>query len=145
MRPLVLQASVEIPAEPDAVWDVLADVPRWVDWCPVVRRIVHFDGLEVGKRLGYVLTLGPGVPVSFDVELQVVDRPRCVQWWSTKWWGVTGTRTFRLAPSEGGTRVSDVKTFESRIWPVGRLYPRGVVRGMSDGWLQALAAEVARG
>ena len=146
MTPLVLTASLEIPAPPEAVWDVLVDVPRWTQWNPVVRQVVRFDEVAVGRRLAYVLRMGPGIPVSFDVELQVVDRPYQLQWWSTKWWGVTGTRAFRLSPIEGGTRVEDVKTFESRVWPVAWMYPRGVVRSMSDGWLEALAAEVrARG
>ncbi len=143
MRPLVLRSSVTIPAPPDVVWDVLTDVPDWPRWCPPVRRVTRFGTLKPGERMAYVLAMGPGVPVSFDVELQVVDPPRHLQWTSTKWWGVRGTRAFRLTPVPDGTEVVDEKTFESRIWPVAALYPRGTVSAMSDGWLEGLQQAVA--
>ncbi|MEO0602809.1 MAG: SRPBCC family protein, partial [Myxococcota bacterium] len=87
MKPLVLRAQLSIPQPPHVVWEVLVDVPTWPQWCPPVRRVTRFTALEVGQRVAYVLSMGPGVPVSFDVELQVVDVPRRLQWTSTKWWG----------------------------------------------------------
>ena len=146
MKPLVLSTTVHIPAPPEAVWSVLVDVGTWEAWCPPVRRVTHGGSgeLQVGQRLAYVLGMGPGVPVSFDVVLQAVDRPRELRWWSTKWWGVSATRAFLLTPEEGGTRVEDRKTFESRIWPVATLYPTSIVGAMSDGWLQGLHDEVRR-
>lgn len=35
-------SSADIPAPRDEVWEVLADVERWPEWTPTVRR------LEVG-------------------------------------------------------------------------------------------------
>jgi len=142
MEPLVLSSSIAIPAPPESVWAVLADVPRWPAWCPPVRRITRFTALEPGLRMAYVLAMGPGIPVSFDVLLQTVDRPRCLQWTSTKWWGVRGTRAFSLEATDAGTTITDHKTFESRIWPVAALYPRSTVSSMSDGWLEGLYDEV---
>lgn len=144
MRPLTLRSSLVVAAPPEAVWAVLADVPRWPEWCPPVRRVTHFDGLEVGRRMAYVLGMGPGIPVSFDVELQIVEPPHRLQWTSTKWWGVRGTRCFEIVATSEGTEVSDTKTFESRIWPVANLYPKGTVSSMSDGWLEGLRDAAAQ-
>ncbi|MBX2799849.1 MAG: SRPBCC family protein [Myxococcales bacterium] len=144
MTPLVLTSSVLVDAPIETVWSVLVDVERWTRWCPPVRRVTHFEGIAEGRRLAYVLGMGPGVPVSFDVTIETCARPHVLQWWSTKWWGVTGTRAFLLSEVDGGTNVEDRKTFQSRIWPVARLYPRSVVGGMSNKWLDGLAAEVLR-
>ncbi|MEO0604979.1 MAG: hypothetical protein AAF211_26345, partial [Myxococcota bacterium] len=51
---------------------------------------------------------------------------------------VRGTRAFLLEATDEGTLVVDEKTFESRLWPVASLYPRGIVSSMSDGWLEGL-------
>ncbi|MEN0063950.1 MAG: SRPBCC family protein [Myxococcota bacterium] len=142
MEPLVLRSSVNVPASPEAVWAVLADVPRWPLWCPPVRRITHFAELTTGGRVAYVLGMGPGIPVTFDVELQIVEPPQRLQWTSTKWWGVRGTRAFQLRPIDGGTEVVDEKTFESKWWPVASLYPRQTVSTMSNAWLDGLRTAV---
>ena len=31
--------TVDIPAPPDRVWAVIADVERWPEWTPTVTRI----------------------------------------------------------------------------------------------------------
>ena len=142
-QPLVLSSRVTIPHRRADVWDVLTDVESWPRWCTPLRRLVHHEPLNVGARIAYVLAMGPGIPITFDVELQEVEPPSTLTWWSTKWWGVSATRSFRLTEAEDGvTEVEDRKTFESAIWPVATLYPRGIVGQMSDGWLESLAAEV---
>ncbi len=143
--PLTLVSERWVSGSPEQVWEVLLDAGAWVRWCGAVRAVHTVpEGWVPGERLSFTLAMGPGVPVRFDVTLQTVDPPREVRWTSTKWWGVRGTRTFRIVPEGEGVRVFDEKCFESRIWPVGWVYPRGAVGRMSDRWLADLAAEVAR-
>jgi carbon monoxide dehydrogenase subunit G len=39
----VFSVTVEIPAPPDRVWAVLADIERWPEWTPTVTRIQRLD------------------------------------------------------------------------------------------------------
>jgi Polyketide cyclase / dehydrase and lipid transport len=41
--PVVAESSIEVAAEPEVVWDTIADFGRWPVWNPDVRS-VSFDG-----------------------------------------------------------------------------------------------------
>lgn len=145
MGRLELASTVTIDAAAGPVWDTLTDAASWPDWCGPVRAVHAVpDRWEPGARLSYTLAMGPGVPVRFDVRLVEVVPAQLLSWTAHKWWGVRGDRSFRLAPAAHGTAVTDTKVFESRTWPVGRLYPRRTVHAMSERWLHDLAREVAR-
>jgi uncharacterized membrane protein len=49
---MITDSSVEIDAPAPVVWNVFADVERWLEWTASVERIVALDGpgIEVGKR-----------------------------------------------------------------------------------------------
>jgi hypothetical protein len=66
----VIHHEIEIDASPAAVWEVLADIDRYSDWNPFIRRL---DGeLRAGERLeaeiappgGRAMTLKPTVLVA---------------------------------------------------------------------------------
>lgn len=141
---LTLVSEVLVAADPERVWSVLTDVASWPRWCRPVVRVIAASDLVVGGRLSYVLRMGPGIPVTFDVTLDEVVPPERLCWSSSKWWGVHGTRCFVLTADRAGTRVADHKTFDSPIWPVSIAYPRSSVRRMSEAWLSDLRDEVDR-
>jgi hypothetical protein len=54
-------------------------------------------------------------------------------------WTVTGTRTHTFEPTAAGTLATDHKRFEHPLLPLDLVYPRAVIRRMSETWLDDLA------
>ena len=97
----------DIPAPPDAVWDVLVDIAAWPIWGPSVRNVSLRDGATelglgvrgdvwtaVGVRMGFVITeFDPGHRWSWSVAgvpaagHQVsVTRAGCRVRFEAPWW-----------------------------------------------------------
>jgi uncharacterized protein YndB with AHSA1/START domain len=143
LRALELVSEVVVSAPPDRLWEVFADAAAWPRWSRVIASVeVAPERWAVGARLAFRLRIG-GAVVPFDVTVTRVEPPWLVRWSSVRW-SVTGTRTHRFDPVEGGTRVADHKRFEHGLAPLRWVYPRAVIRRMSSTWLADLAAEVAR-
>lgn len=48
---MTFERSIDIPAPPDRVWQVMSDVERWHEWTPSVTRVTLFGRpLGVGSR-----------------------------------------------------------------------------------------------
>ena len=76
-----VEETVDLPAPPDEVFDVLLDLERLGNWVTAHRAIVEPpDGpLAEGSRFGQKLRVGG---VSFPVRWEVtrLERPRVVEW-----------------------------------------------------------------
>ncbi|MFF1919453.1 SRPBCC family protein [Streptomyces sp. NPDC058221] len=81
-HPVRLEASIEIEASPDEVWQVLTDLPAYKQWNPFMTSSkVTSDGgrLEVGATLRNVLHDRTGDMV-FEPELLTVAPGRELRW-----------------------------------------------------------------
>lgn len=137
LRDLDLVSTIDVPAPPDRVWGVFADAASWPSWSRVIADVsVAPTRWEPGARLAFRLRIG-GAVVPFDVRITEVDPPHLVTWTSVRW-TVTGTRTHRLEATPEGTRVTDHKRFEHAVVPLAWIYPRAVIKRMSQTWLEDL-------
>ena len=111
-RRSIARVDRDIPAPPDAVWDVLVDTAAWPIWGPSVRNASLRDGATelalgvrgdvwtaVGVRMGFVIT-------EFDPGHR----------WS---WSVAGVPAtgHQVSVARGGCRVR----FEAPWWATGYL------------------------
>jgi hypothetical protein len=73
-----LDATTEIEAPAELVWQVIADTPRYREWNPFIRAI---DGdLREGARL-HVTIQAPGrMPVTFRARVMRLDPGRELRW-----------------------------------------------------------------
>lgn len=140
---LDLVSRVAIRAPRSRVWEVFADARDWPRYNPVVLEVGAVpDAWREGARLSYVLRMA-GRRVGFSVEVTRCEPGREVTW-SSRRWTVTGTRTFTFTERDGVVEVEDHKRFTCAWFPVGWLYPRPVIRRMSEAWLTALRDEAER-
>ena len=93
------RATATINATPEAIWQVLMDVPAYPEWDPYCDRI---DGqVTLGGRLKVFSKLSPGR--AFPVKVTDLDKPRRMAWTGGMPFGLfTGRRTFSLAAQDGG-------------------------------------------
>ena len=103
-QPLPVNASVDIAAPPERVWDVVSDVSRMSEWSPECRRIVVLGspGQGVGTRLLGLNRRGWAVwPTTSKV---VRFEPGRAVAWKTRESGATWT--YELSPTVSGTSLT---------------------------------------
>ncbi len=137
--PLVIAAEATITAPPSVVWRVLTDLPRYAEWCTLLR---HRGGrMGLGERLQLRLELPREQGSSYDFAPTVVafEPERELAWLGTT--GVRGVfdgrHRFVLTPVAGGTQLLNEETFTGLLLPIiGRM-----LRGAQPGYA-ALTAEI---
>jgi hypothetical protein len=111
------EASIEINASPEAVYDLVSDLPRMGEWSPENIGGEWQDGGsgQVGDR--YIGHNRAGARAwSVPVLVTVADRGRCFAFVTRPDEGPYVRWTYRLEPSGAGTRVTE-------IWDVEQLPP----------------------
>jgi hypothetical protein len=104
--------TIDIDADPQAVWDVLTDFPAYPDWNPVMDRI---EGTaEVGRRLVVHLAGGGGRGTTFRPTVLVATPGEELRWIGKLARGglFDGEHSFVLtANPDGTTRLTHSERF----------------------------------
>ena len=111
------EASIEIQASPEAVYDLVSDLPRMGEWSPENIGGEWQDGGsgQVGDRyIGHNRTAERAWSV--PVLVTVAERGRCFAFVTRPDEGPYVRWTYRLEPRGAGTRVTE-------IWDVEQLSP----------------------
>ena len=95
------EASAEIKAPPEVVWEVLTDAPAWPQWDAGAR----VDGrVAPGERIKVTSEMNPGR--AFPVKVAELDPPRRMVWTGGMPLGLfKGVRTYTLE-SRGAGRTA---------------------------------------
>ena len=103
------EVSIEISASPEAIYDLVSDLPRMGEWSPENVGGEWQDGGsgQVGDR--YVGHNQAGERSwSVPVMVTVADRGHCFEFVTRPDEGPCVRWTYRLEPTTGGTRVTEV-------------------------------------
>lgn len=140
-----MSSSVEIAVSRERIWDVLSNARRWPEWARVCTEVFAApeDGAwAVGQNLGFRLRMA-GRQVPFNVSITRVDPGSLISWRSTKF-SITAFRTISVVAGDASCLVTDEKYFRSSVIPIGVVYPRRLIRRMTDFWLLDLKSESER-
>ena len=136
--PVNAEGKIEIGADAETVWKVLAAIDSWPSWNPDVKSVSLAGSLAKGTTFRW--KAGPGRIVSV---IQNVKRERLLAW-TGRTLGIRAIHVWRLEPGGGGTFVTTEESWEGLIVRLfRRAMQKSLERAISSG-LMHLKAEAER-
>lgn len=107
--------STEIHATPEAIWQILVDLPNWIKWNTTIEKV---EGtVAAGGRVKVYTKLSPGQ--AFPVQVAELQRPSRMVWQGGMPLGLfRGVRTYSLKPIAGGTLFEMTEVFSGLMAPL---------------------------
>jgi hypothetical protein len=120
--PVFATGEVEMAADLDTVWEIMADIQHWPSWNPDIASATVHGPVRPGTRFSW--KSGPGTIRS---TFQVVERPAELSW-TGKTIGIPAIHVYRLRPSDQHPGHSVVRLEESWDGLLARLLRRPFTR-----------------
>jgi hypothetical protein len=139
--PVFATGEVEVAADPDTVWAVMADIVRWPSWNPDIKAATVQGPVQPGTSFSW--KAGPGTIRS---TFQVVQRPTELSW-TGRTMGIGAIHVYQLRTSDQQPDHTTVRLEESWSGLLARLLRRPFTRTLQtaiDTGLARLKAEVER-
>jgi len=124
-----VNASIDIDAPPEKVWDVVMDPDRLGDWVTIHRKLesVTDNPLQKGSKLEQTLCLR-GAKFKVRWEVDEYDEGKRAKWEGKGPARSYASTEYRLAPDgNGGTRFDYTNAFKAPLGPLGRVASRAVM------------------
>lgn len=136
--PAIAASEIEIDANPEIVWDVMAGIDRWPAWNPEIKSASLEGELAEGSRFRW--KAGPGTIAS---TIQQVERPHTLAWMG-KTLGIKAIHVWRLEPKNGKTIVRTEESWEGLLPRILRGRMQKMLQDSIDSGLRHLKAEAER-
>ena len=126
-------ATIHIDARPQAVWDMVMDPARTLEWVTIARKVEQVDDgpLREGFRMDQTLCLR-GVNFKVKWSLEEVDEPRLAQWHGRGPARSIARIENRLSERDGGTHFEYRNEFKAPMGPLGAVASKAVVGGIPE-------------
>jgi len=128
--PVLAESGIDVDADPETVWRVMATIDRWPDWNPDIKSVSLEGGVTKGTRFRW--KSGPGTITSI---VQSVKRGRLLAW-TGKTMGIRAIHVWKLEPRNSGTRVTTRESWEG--WNV-RIFRRPMQKTLEKAIASGLA------
>lgn len=136
--PVITAGEIEIDADPDIVWDVMAGIDRWPAWNPDIKSASLESELAPGSRFRW--KAGPG---TISSTIQQVERLKALAW-TGKTLGIKAIHVWRLEPKNGKTIVQTEESWEGLLPRIFRGRMQKMLHDSIDSGLRHLKAEAER-
>jgi len=109
-----VSATIQIDAQPQAVWEVLTDLDRYPEWNPVFREAS--GQVAAGNRITLRTVLPANGRLRTVKPMISVAEPGTELRWAAGLPGIIGgEHSFVLTPADGGTRLVQSETFRGLL------------------------------
>ena len=136
--PVLAKGEIEIAADPETVWKVLATIDRWPDWNPDIKSVSVEGSVTKGTRFSWKAGSWKIVSV-----IQNVKRARLIAW-TGRMMGIKAIHVWHLEPRGTGTHVLNEESWDGVL---AHLFRRSLQKALdkatADG-LTRLKAEAER-
>jgi uncharacterized protein YndB with AHSA1/START domain len=136
--PATAEGELQIAADPETVFSVIAAIDQWPSWNPDVRSVDLAGPVEPGTVFRW--KAGPSTLTSI---LRVVDRPREITWTGTTM-GIRAVHTFRFEPRDSGTSARSEESWDGLVPRLLKGYSRRTLASGIGKVLAALRTEAER-
>lgn len=107
--PVLAKVEIEIDADPNIVWNILADIEAWPNWNGDVESATLNGELKPGTQFQW--KAGPGKITSV---LQDVEPPHLIAW-TGKTLGIKAIDVFKINVVDGKTIVHEEESWEGLL------------------------------
>ena len=111
-----IEATRELAASPEALWETVSDLANWDKWFTVHEKWLEEPPatLSTGAKLtAKIVMLGMANKIEWTIES--VDAPRSLVLSGTGMAGVKAQFTFTIDPAESGSKFSVFGDFEGAL------------------------------
>jgi uncharacterized protein YndB with AHSA1/START domain len=116
--PATAQGELQIAADPQTVFAVIAAIDQWPSWNPDIKSVTLHGPVQPGT--GFRWKSGPSTLTS---TLQVVDPPQEIGWTGTTM-GIKAVHVFRFQDNDGGTLARSEESWEGLLASLLKGYSR---------------------
>lgn len=136
--PVQFKGEIEIAADPETVWKVLATIDRWPDWNPDIKSVSLDGSVAKGTKFRWKTKSWKIVSV-----IQNVKRARLLAW-TGRTMGIKAVHAWHLEPRGAGTFVVNEESWQGLV---ARLLRRSLQKALGKAnasGLDRLKAEAER-
>jgi uncharacterized protein YndB with AHSA1/START domain len=116
--PATAQGELQIAADRQTVFAVIAAIDQWPSWNPDIKSVTLQGPVQPGT--GFRWKSGPSTLTS---TLQVVDPPQEIAWTGTTM-GIRAVHVFRFQANDGGTLAHSEESWEGLLASLLKGYSR---------------------
>lgn len=128
-----VRATIDLPADPRRVWDVIMDPHGLERWVTIHRELCSADEGEPRKGFAMKQRMAiRGAPVTVTWELDELDPPRRATWQGAGPAGATAFIEYLLEEIPEGTRFHYTNDFIPPMGFLGRVASRALMGGVPD-------------
>jgi hypothetical protein len=128
--PVLSKGEIEIAADPETVWKVLATIDRWPDWNPDIKSVSVDGSVAKGTKFRWKARSRKIVSV-----IQNVKRARLLAW-TGRMRGIKAVHVWHLEPRRAGTLVVNEESWEGLL---ARLLRRSLQKALDKANASGLA------
>lgn len=128
-----VRATIDLPADPRRVWDLIMDPHRLEQWVTIHRELLSADDGEPRKGFAMEQRMAiRGAPVTVKWELDELDPPRWATWQGAGPARATAFIEYRLEEIPEGTRFHYTNDFTPPMGVLGRVASKALMGGVPE-------------